>query len=363
MDIAIDVRSLIPPRRSGIERYTFHIVRSLLAVAPHHTYHLFYNAARAVERPRFAGPVEWHGFRYPNKVFTAAQWGLGWPRWDRLVRSVDCFFVPNLGVVPLSDGVPLVTTVHDLSYEYFPEFFSWRRRLWHRLVGPRQLLNRSQHLIAVSQATAWDIAACYGIAAERISVVSSGVSQPEHAVWQRPALPERYLLSFGVFEPRKNIDGIIVAFEAVADFFPHHLVIAGSAGWLMGATKRRAAASRYRERIHFVGAVTEAEQAALYRGADLFVYPSFYEGFGFPPLEALLAGTPVITSRHSALPEIVGEWVTMVNPYDSAELALVLREALRAPQRIPPAVQRVVQQRYSWDQAARQTVAILERVV
>ncbi len=370
MDIAIDVRSLIDGRLSGIERYTLNIVRGLLQVAPQHTYHLFYNAARAAPRPVLAGPVVWHGFRYPNKIFNVLQWGIRWPLWDSLVKA-DCFFVPNLGLVPLQTTTPLVTTVHDLSYEYFPEFFSWRRRLWHQMVMPRHLLIRSQHLIAVSQATARDIVECYGVNATSVSVVYSGITTPaapiSAEVRQRVRLqynlPEKYILSFGVFEPRKNIDGIIAAFSAVAAHVPHHLVIAGSPGWLMKKTRRLVATSKQQARLHFIGSVSQGDTAALYAGADLFVYPSFYEGFGFPPLEALMAGTPVITSRHSSLPEIVGEWVTMVNPYDTAELALVLRETLRHPQRVTPAVTSAVRERYSWNQAARQTMAILERVV
>lgn len=370
MDIAIDVRSLIDGRLSGIERYTFNIVRGLLRVAPQHTYHLFYNAAQRVERPDFSGPIRWHGFRYPNKIFNALQWSVHWPLWDSLVKA-DCFFVPNLGLVPLKKTTPLVTTVHDLSYEYFPEFFSWRRRLWHQMVRPRQLLMRSRHLLAVSGATARDIMERYGVAADRISVVHSGITvsgiggsvEDEQSVRRKYNLPANYILSFGVFEPRKNIDGIIAAFSAVADTFPHHLVIAGSPGWLMQRTRRLAANSEYRARIHFIGPVAQSDTAALYTGADLFVYPSFYEGFGFPPLEALAAGTPVITSRHSSLPEIVGEWATMVNPYDTAELALVLREILRQPQRVTSAIRLAVRERYSWERAARQTAAVLERVV
>lgn len=372
MDIAIDVRSLIDGRLSGIARYTLNIIHGLLRVAPQHTYHLFYNTARPrlARRPGFAGSVEWHGFHYPNKIFNAWQWGMSWPRWDQLVPA-DCFFVPNLGLVLLDKKRPLVTTVHDLSYEYFPEFFSWRRRLWHWIVAPRQLLTRSQHLIAVSTATARDIMERYGVPPERVSVVHSGVAIPEAPVSAEARqlvrlahnLPDRYILSFGVFEPRKNIDGIIAAFSAVADAFPHHLVIAGSPGWLMQRTRRLKATSEQRTRIHFIGAVAEEDVPALYAAADLFVYPSFYEGFGFPPLEALACGTPVVTSCHSALPEIVGEWATMVNPYDTVELALVMREVLYEPQRVPEGIQQAVRQRYSWDQAARQTVAILERVV
>lgn len=364
MNIAVDVRPLFDGRLSGIQRYTGQLLRALLQVAPQHHYHLFYNAARPVARPALAGPVTWHGFRYPNKLFNAMQWMSGWPRWDKLVPA-DCFLVPNLGLMPLSLAVPLVTVVHDLSYEYFPEFFSGRHRRWHRLIRPRRLLERSQHVIAVSQATAADVLERYGLPHDKVSVVYSGVV--EGSEQSRAAigvmLPEKYILSFGAFEPRKNITGALRAFAAVADRQPHHLVVAGAAGWLMRSVRRQAERSRWRGRIHFLGPVDEEDRLALLTGASLLLYPSFYEGFGFPPLEALVAGTPVVAARNSALPEIVGQWATLVDSYDTAELALVLDELLGKEQRVPVAVRRAIVSRYSWAETARQTVAVLERVV
>ncbi|MEX2055051.1 MAG: glycosyltransferase, partial [Candidatus Andersenbacteria bacterium] len=177
MRIAIDVRSLMEGRHSGVEEYTTHIIHALLRIAPQHEYILFYNSAHAVQLPPFAQPVTSVGLRYPNKVFKAAQWASRWPRWDTLI-SADCFFVPSLSLMPLQPQTPLVTTVHDLSFERFPEFFSLRRRLWHALMRPRALLQASHHLIAVSDSTATDIHKLYDIPLKKISVVHSGISLP-----------------------------------------------------------------------------------------------------------------------------------------------------------------------------------------
>ncbi|OGY42263.1 MAG: hypothetical protein A3G57_01095 [Candidatus Andersenbacteria bacterium RIFCSPLOWO2_12_FULL_45_8] len=116
-----------------------------------------------------------------------------------------------------------------------------------------------------------------------------------------------------------------------------------------------------RQKIHQIGQVTEAEKERLYQAAELFIYPSFYEGFGFPPLEALLAGTPVITSNNSSLPEVAGDFATMVNPYDVAELAQVMGEQLRDRPKVTTATIEKIKQKFSWDRAARQTLEVLEQ--
>jgi len=170
----------------------------------------------------------------------------------------------------------------------------------------------------------------YGVPPEKIAVIHSGVAA--HKLTEkksRLSLPDSYILYLGTLEPRKNVPSVIEAFSALADKIPHDLVIAGASGWLMKDFNRALEASAVKDRIRVLGPVTEAEKQALYAGASVFVYPSFYEGFGFPPLEALLAGTPVITSHNSALPEIVGKWATLIDPYNPAELAQVILEILR----------------------------------
>lgn len=366
MDIAIDVRSLMEGRRSGVEVYTIELIQALLRIAPQHTLHLFYNSYRPVTLPTFTGRYTVHAFHYPNKVFNVSQLA-GWPRWDTLVPA-DCLLVPNMRLVPRQASTPLVVTAHDLSFERFPEFYSSRRRLWHKLMRPRSLMQQATHIIAVSAATARDITELYGIPADKISVIPSGVPtestvpRPATSIQQRFNLPARFVLYLGTLEPRKNIPSLIRAFSAIAERIPHHLVIAGTPGWLMQEIIKATAASPVSKRIHLVGFVSEQEKAALYASADLFVYPSFYEGFGFPPLEALLHGTPVITSNNSSLPEVVGEWATLVDPYQPAELAAVMTEVLQRPERVPVVVQHDIRQRYSWDRTAAQTLTILEQL-
>ncbi len=372
MHIAIDVRSLMEGRHSGIEEYTTQIIRAMSQVAPLNTYHLFYNSAKAVHLPAFRENVVVHPFRYPNKGLNAMQWLFGLPKWDRLLpQPIDVVFVPNPRLVPLTLHVPLVTVAHDLSFERFPEFLTVKRRMWHSLMRPRDLLIRSDHVIAVSEHTKRDLTDIYAMNGNTISVVYPGVTVLEHAarpielqrVLRTYDISSRFLLFIGTMEPRKNIMGIISAFSAIADRVPQDLVIAGESGWKTREIISRIESLPHRHRIHMVGFVAEEDKEALYAAADLFVYPSFYEGFGFPPLESLLAGTPVVVSFNSSLPEIVGEWATLVDPYNTSHLAAVLKECLSSPARVPLRVKREIQEKYSWEKAAKETIRILERVV
>ncbi|MFH1354121.1 MAG: glycosyltransferase family 1 protein [bacterium] len=368
MNIAIDVRSLMEDRHSGVQEYTVQIIRALVRVAPRHTYHLFYNSARTVALPDFGSRCVVHKFRYPNKIFNAAQFVFGLPRWDKLVPA-DCYFVPNVRLMPLGPMAPLVVVAHDLSYERFPELYSWQRRVWHRLVQARFLLQNADQVVAVSEATAEDVRLLYRVPENQVSVIYSGVpeagevsSKTRAAVKARYNLPERFVLYLGTLEPRKNVVSIVRAFDNIADSIPHGLVIAGSPGWLMKEFDKVLIGTGHRSRIQVTGFIREQDKMALYEMADLFVYPSLYEGFGFPPLEALLNGTPVITSLNSALPEVVGEWAILIDPYDTGELALVMKELLQDLPVVSEEDRRAIREKYSWDEAARQTLKIIESV-
>ena len=368
MRIAVDVRSLMEGRHSGVEEYTIQIIKAMVRVAPQHEYHLFYNSAKQVDLPDFGERVQVHGFRYPNRVLNLFQFLAGRPRWDSLVRA-DCFFVPNFRLTPLEPSMPLVTTVHDLSFERFPELFSWRRRIWHRLMRPWVLMHNSDRIIAVSEATKEDVVDLYQIYHKKIRVIYSGVAgldsggERQELVRKRHKLPDKFVMYLGTLEPRKNVSGIIRAFDAIAPEVEHDLVIAGADGWLMGEIERALNNSRARPRIHLTDFVSEEDKWELYRVADLFVYPSLYEGFGFPPLEALLSGTPVITSNNSSLPEVVGDWATLIDPYDIAELALAMKELLNDLPEVEESARREIREKYSWDRAARETLEVIESVL
>lgn len=357
-------------RHSGVEEYTIWIIDALSRIAASHTYHLFYNSAKKVTLPKFRENVVLHAFRYPNKFFNTSQLLLNYPKWDRMLPvTPDVVFVPNPRLAPLSYGVPLVTTVHDLSFERFPEFLTMKRRMWHTLMRPQLLLQNSDHVIAVSEHTKEDVVHMYDIDSKKISVIYSGISGSTvspidvQRIRRMHDLPEQFLLFVGTQEPRKNIAGVIDAYTAIAHTIPHHLVIAGERGWKTARLARSIASSAYADRIHSMGFVDEVDKSALYAAADLFVYPSFYEGFGFPPLEAMLAGTPAVVSFNSSLPEVVGQWATMIDPYNTPQLASVLQEMLLTPSRVPQSVRAAIREKYSWDRAAKRTIKVLESVV
>lgn len=368
MKIAIDVRPLMEGRLSGVEQYTTQIIRALLRVAPRHEYKLFYNSAREVLLPDFYGDVTVKSWQYPNAFFNTVQWMASRPRWDRLIEA-DVFLAPNLSLIPLMSTTSLVVVAHDLAFERFPEFLDARRRAWHRMMNPRLLMKRADAVIAVSEHTKHDLLNLYDVAEGQVRVIHSGIQDkrlPEAKeiirVREKYSLPEKFVLYVGTHEPRKNIPGLIRAYQAVRAHVPHHLVIAGEKGWLSGMIEAAMPSPESKDNIHMIGFIDEFDKTALYAAADLFVYPSFYEGFGFPPLEALLAGTPVITSFNSALPEVVGQWATLIDPHNPAELAAVMKELLHDVPVVTEETRSEIVEKYSWDKAALSTLKVLDMV-
>ncbi len=337
MKIGIDIRTLLDREYSGVAEYTYNLLKELFRLDKNNSYTLFYNSARAIDGriPVFeAENVKVVHTRYPNKLFNNIQQRLiKRPQIDSLL-GVDVFFMPNIGFISLSAGCRKLLTVHDLSYLRYPEFYSLKRRAWHWLMRIRSMMRRFDRIIAVSENTRRDLIELAGVSPEKISVVPSGISRDFRVleagdaglnrVRRKYSLPERFILFLGTLEPRKNIDGLIRAFElycAVHNAERISLVIAGGRGWKNAAIHRAAQASPVRDRIKFIGYVDRGDKVYLYNAASLFVFPSFYEGFGFPPLEAMACGVPVVVSDNSSLPEIAGQAALAVNPFDSGAIA------------------------------------------
>src|SRR3989344_1143674 len=379
MRIGIDVRCLTEGRRTGVEEYTEKLLRELFSLDQDNEYVLFLNSWHET-----AGDFAWLEafprvtlcrFRYPNKLLNLCLWYLGRPYLDRLLGGVDVFFVPNQNFVRVSPWVPLVVTAHDLSFELFPETFSWKQRLWHFLVNFRGLARRAARIIAVSQSTAGDLQEYYGVPEEKITVVLSGkdeTCQPMDRnsltlldVQKRYRLPYRFILSFGTFEPRKNTLMLVEAFEELrrsgGEAAKYDLVLAGSPGWCSEGLYARIEASPFRENIRVLGFVPDEDKAALYNLASLFVYPSLYEGFGFPPLEAMASGVPVIASHASSIPEIVSDAALLVDPYQPNELLLALQAVLTDRELSERLKARGLARaaRFSWKRSAEETLRVL----
>lgn len=330
MRIGIDIRSLMEKIYSGVSIYTLSLLHEIFRQDAKNEYVLFYNSAKPVVLPEFNYPnVTIFHNKIPNKFFNLSLKFCKRPMLDTLIGGADIFFFPNINFFSVSKKCKIVTTIHDLSYERYPEFFSIKSRFWHKLVNPKKICQLSDRLIAVSGHTKNEIKNLYSIPEEKISIIRSGVgSGPVSAentnfIKKKYSLPDEFILYLGNIDPRKNIAGVFYAF--LHNNLPEncHLVITGFGSfekkWLYGAIQQS------HGKIHCIGYVHESEKRALFSLAKIFLFPSFYEGFGFPPLEAMACGVPTIVSSSSSLPEIVGDASILIDPYNSADIARAIK--------------------------------------
>ncbi len=339
MHILTDVRLLSKGRISGIEEYTKSLIESLLEEGEKEQFSFFYSGMRKAPLPEAWGArpnvriVDW---KVPNRLLDLSMRLFHAPHIDRRI-SADIVFSPHFNILPPVRHAKRVVTFHDLSFMHFPEWYPWKKRAWHWLQNYRGQARSAQAIVAVSDFTREDIVRTLGIPEEKVHTIHSGINplfceiandDPRRAAFVSAKHLERpFLLFAGVLEPRKNVSGIIRAFNEVKRD-PYHrelqLIIVGRRGWLCDTIFKDAHASPWRSDIRFWGEATYDDLHMLYALASAFVYPSFFEGFGFPPLEAQACGAPVITSNRSSLPEIVGESALTVDPWKTEELVYAI---------------------------------------
>lgn len=289
---------------------------------------------------------------------------------QRVRGDYDVVHYPaNIG--PIDGGPNVVLTVHDCNVLRHPEWFRWERAQYYRWAG-RRSARRSSRIIADSEATAHDVRGLMGIPADRVDVVPLGVDgvfapvAPEAcaAARERYSLPDRYFLYVGTLEPRKNLARLVRAWDHIAADVPESLVIAGRDGWKTEVIHRAIQAAAHRDRIHLPGFIRQDDLPAVLCGARAFVWPSLYEGFGLPVLEAMGCGVPVLTSNVSSLPEVAGDAAVLVDPENEAAIAEGMR-SLSADGGLCGRLAEAGQRRaagFTWRRCAEQTLAVYERV-
>jgi len=383
MKIGIDIRCLSDGKRTGVEEYTINLLENLFELDKKNQYVLFSNSyhdshfdARIFSQYK---NVTEKRFNYPNKLLNLCFWYLRWPLVDHMLGGVDIFFMPNINFIALSKKTKLLLTVHDLSYEIFPETFSLKRRAWHHFINPRRLCLRADQIIAVSDSSRSDIISHYGLAAQKVQRIYNGVpSEMEQLDRNDPKLMEvkdKYHLPFnfifylGTIEPRKNISAIVKAYDQLRSLNEpqldkYKLVIAGGKGWKTDSILNDMRKAKFTQDIIFTSCITNEDKAAVYTLASLFVYPSFFEGFGIPVLEAMRCGVPVITSNCSSLPEVVDQGAVMIDPDKSEELYLAMKEILLSRDFHSELVGLGLRQavRFNWRTSARETLALFEKM-
>jgi glycosyltransferase involved in cell wall biosynthesis len=270
--------------------------------------------------------------------------------------------------LPLRAGLPQVVTVHDLTLLTHPEWHEAAKVRWFGW-AMRRAVAAATRVLCVSATTAADLAGRLQVPADQIDVTPLGTDlRPAPAervaeLRRRLGLDGPYLLGLGTVEPRKDLPTLVRAFAALAADLPHRLVLAGLAGWGAGELAAAVAASGVADRILVAGYVPEADKAALLTGADVFAYPSLYEGFGLPVLEAMACGTPVVTTTGGSLPEVAGDAATLIEPGDPHALAAAVAKLATDPaaRRDAAARGRTRAAGFTWARCAELTAAAYRR--
>lgn len=299
------------------------------------------------------------------------RWALfGRPALPESLRSADVVHATNHAAIPpVAPGQRLVVTVHDLAFEHFPSLFPREWRLLYRL-GLRAAVKRADAIVTPSRSTAEDVASRTTVDPGRLHVVPLASSLPAGTLDVAEVLARRkirrpYVLFVGTLEPRKNLVRLVRAYRRIAATgLPHALVLAGPMGWQHDALMREIAQPGPGE-ILLTGALAAADLDALYRGATAFVYPSLYEGFGLPVVEAMSRGVPTVASMTSSVPEVTGDAALGVDPRSVREIATGIDRVLTEPglaERLAEAG-RARAERFSWDETARGTLEVYAEVL
>ncbi len=368
---------------AGIGRYTRELVRATVARSQSLRYVLFYAARGLPANSPYLADLRQLCMRFPQvravpiplspRLLTILWQRLRLPLYvEYFTGRIDLLHAPDF-VIPPTHARTLLT-VHDLTFLLRPECFELALQRYLSQAVPRNL-RRADLVLADSQATASDLTRLLGVDAARIAVVYPGVApqfcplptEQCEAVRQRLGLPAAFLFFIGTLEPRKNLPRLLEAFAMLggiggANVAPDlHLVIGGRKGWLYHDVFATIERLRLQSRVRLLDFVADADLPALYNLAQVFVYPSLYEGFGFPVLEALACGTPTVTSSISSLPEVAGTAAIQIDPLDSAAIAMGIRQAFADAERLRlagPAQAR----RFTWEQAAQMLHNCYEQV-
>ncbi len=372
MAIYIDVSAAVHSR-AGLGRYAECLARSLAKQRPGR-FALFYNNSRRLwdltgldQIPSRSVPLGYKPWRMA--VWLGQMAGIGF---DRLLPDAELYHATEHLLMPLR-SIPTVLTVHDLIFKLFPQHHK-RLNCWFLNAAMPLFVRRANAIITISESSKRDLIQHYGTPAEKITVIYEAAAphfqpaSPFTASQMRReyGLPDRFLLTVGTIEPRKNLSRLLDALVRLRTDDPHlHLVVVGTRGWLYDEFFRKIRALGLEDSVHFPGYILDADLPAVYSAATAVVIASLYEGFGLPVLEAMACGAPVVSSQASSLPEIGGEAARYFDPLDIDDMTTTLRqvladEELRAEMRAAGLEQAA---KFSWERAAQETLAVYEQVI
>lgn len=356
MIIGFDGSRAFVSERTGTEEYSYQIFKALTKIDHQNQYIIYV-------RPQTFFYSTWPN----NFVFKKINWPRLWTQAGLSIQSfkdnLDVLFVPahTLPVIR-KPGLKSVVTVHDLGSEYLPGTHQLKQRIYLSYMQRKQLKGATR-IIAVSKATKKDLVKRIGIEPEKVTVIYEGYDQKLFKPIRGDILVNSlkpYYLFVGTVQPRKNLERVIKAFAKIKD---KKLVIAGSKGWLADQIYKLPKKLGIEDKVKFLGYVPDEKLPALYSAAEALVFPSLFEGFGLPILEAQACGCPVLTSKISSMPEVAGKGALLVNPYDVNEITNAMIEVMDQSVRnklIKNGFENV--KRFSWEKCAAQTLEVFEEL-
>ena len=366
--IGIDAR-LTYYRHGGIAQYTYNLIEQFATLDTENSYHILHqrkdqrNLAKSPNQKRITTYTPSH-FRFERLTLALELL----PLKLNLLHSPD--FIP-----PYGGGHKSVITIHDLTFLHYPQFLTPdARRYYNNQI--QSAVDRADHIMTDSESSRQDVLNMLNnVPPEKVTTVLLGLSdhfkpasdEEVTAFRQKYALEAGYILFVGTYEPRKNLKGLLHAYSDLRDQMPDisRLVIAGQRGWLYDDIFALSKTLDLEKRIVWLEKLPYEDLPALYTTAGILCLPSFYEGFGFPALEAMGCGTPVIVSNRSSLPEIVGEDALLINPDDISTITAALSRLLNDTQYAKNLARRgkLRASNFTWQETARQVLSIYEKVL
>jgi glycosyltransferase involved in cell wall biosynthesis len=376
MIIGIDASRAFLKERTGVEEYSYQVVKCLRGKLENHQAGLASTRGDIRESRRvvlylrknqtvdFPLPKNWQ-VKTINFPYFWTQLGLSL---EMLLHPIDALFIPA-HTVPVIHPKKTIVTVHGLEYEVMPQAYSFLARMYMRL-SIKSSCRWASLIIAVSENTKKDLMKFYKVSKNKVTVVHEGVADKlqttnheSQALLTGSQINSKSLLFIGRLEERKNIIGIVRAFEILKDRYkiPHKLVLAGRFGYGEKRICQEMKVGKYGEEIVCAGYVSEEEKWSLLQSADIFLFPTFYEGFGLPVLEAQSVGVPVVTSNVSSLPEVGADSVAYCDPHEPVSIADAAYSLIGDSERKNDIIEKGLEnvKRFSWDKCAEEIVAMI----
>jgi len=379
MKIVIDANELCSCRINGVNSYIYNLLKALINLDDKNKFILY-------SKSEFREEFKLEIFRNKNFFHKIIRWPFLFWTYFRFPLALyhdkpDVLFMPIQTIPFFLPRCKIVVTVHDLAFLKFPQNFTFRDRLklsWNTV----RAVKEATKVIVPSYATKKDVVEYYKVDPEKIRVIYHGQSKAKSQKPKAKSISQNskfriqkpYILFVGAVQPRKNIQGLIKAFEILKSKFQKNppipllqkgsdikLVIVGSKGWLYKDIFKKARKSKYAKDIIFTGQILREELSEIYRSAEVFVLPSFYEGFGMPILEAMANGVPVIAAKNSSMIEIVGQAGILINSYKPDKIADAIVRIIQDKNLKEKLIKTGLEQvkNFSWEKCAKETMEVL----